>query len=44
MIQILLTALNLVCAAWMYSKKKYKVAMFNTFVAGVCFMGFLNAL
>lgn len=43
-IQLLLTALNLVCAAWMYREKNYKTAMLNTFVAGFCFCMFLKPL
>ena len=43
-LQLSLTAINLVCAAWNHSEKRYKVAMLNTFAAGICFMGSLNAL
>jgi hypothetical protein len=43
-IQLILTALNIACVFWQYELKNYKTAIFNGFSAGVCFMGFLNAL
>ena len=43
-LQSVMTAANLICVACMYEKKNYKTAVFNGFVAGVCFMGLLNAL
>jgi len=43
-LQILLTAMNLFCAVWMYRKKRHKVAMFNCFAAGVGFMELLHIL
>ena len=44
LLQAFMTLLNIVCVLWMYDRKNYKTAIFNGFVAGVCFMGFLNAL
>jgi hypothetical protein len=43
-LQAFLTLLNIIGALWMYNRKNYKTAIFNGFAAGVCFMGFLNAL
>ena len=44
LLQAFMTLLNIVCALCMYDCKYYKTAIFNGFSAGVCFMGFLNAL
>jgi hypothetical protein len=40
----LLTLVNLLCLAWNYKLENYKTAIFNGFVAGVCFAAALNAL
>jgi hypothetical protein len=44
LLQGFMTLANLICVAWMYDRKNYKTAVFNGFVAGICFMGLLNAL
>lgn len=42
--QLFLMVLNLGCVVWMYELENYKVAIFNGFAAGVCFMGMLDAI
>lgn len=44
LLQAFMTLLNSACALWMYNRKNYKVAIFNGFAAGFCFLGFLIAL
>lgn len=43
-LNLLMVVLNVVCSLWMYNKKYYKNAIFNGFVAGACFMAFLNSI
>lgn len=44
LLNFFLTTLNLVFAAWMYERKNYKTAIFNAFVAGLCFASLLTVL
>lgn len=43
-IETVLMIANLFCVVWMYRKKNYRMAIFNGFAAGVCFMVLITAL
>lgn len=43
-LQTIFTVANVACVFWMYELENYKTAMFNSFAAGVCFMGLLSAV
>lgn len=40
-LQSMATLANLICVAWMYENKNYKMAIFNAFASGFCLMGLL---
>jgi len=43
-IQLILTLFNISFCIWQYKEENYKVAIFNGFAAGMCFVGFLNSI
>lgn len=43
-VELIFTILNMATAFYSYDKKKYKTAMIFMFAAGICFMGFINAI